>query len=231
MIVGLVVLFCIPAFVWMNVHPATHNWVQDYRVNLKGIASPGHLSDPGPTDKEVNQITSLQTIVSIFRNDPAFYNPVVWAVSLLFLGAWIYPVLRLPSSKQKDLLCIAAIATFSLLPVYHRMYDSVLLPTIFPGLAFLIYKAPRWGAVGGGLSLWFTFMLSKYNDKLLSAHGAQAHRLMSRLVGDHLSTVLIDRPEPIATLALALFFLVVLYARPRGLALENGTLEPSYAAR
>jgi hypothetical protein len=82
-------------------------------------------------------IANLQTIVSIFRDDAAFENQVVWvAFGCLFI-VWAYITVRARAGMEKDLLGVASIAVMSLLPIYHRHYDARLLVLIFPAMALL----------------------------------------------------------------------------------------------
>jgi hypothetical protein len=219
-VVGVTILLCVPAVVWAANHDGTRHWTQDYSINVKGVASRGHLSDPGPTGNgEPSQIADLQTIVSIFRNDPAFYNPVVWGFSLVLMGAWLYPALRLAPNREKDLLCLAAIVTFSLLPIYHRVYDSTILLAAFPAIALMLKKAPRWGVVGACLSLMLALAISpnyfKYVVPVL-------RRLFGAASGGNAFMGLAERPLAMSLLALTVFFLVALYRIPQQLSLASG---------
>jgi hypothetical protein len=218
-VVLVTVLLCIPALLWTSVQPGTKHWTKDYSINVKGVASRGHLSDPGPTGSGTpEQISDLQTIVSLFHNDPAYYNPVVWAFSLILLGLWLYPVLRLPPSREKDLLCLAAILPISMLPIYHRMYDSLILLAVFPAIGFLLKRAPRWGITAACLSVALSLVISRnYRDFFLRWGKPVIQRALSPLLGNKMLTALLDRPLALWLLILSVFFLVALYRLPQQL--------------
>ncbi len=216
-VVCVTVLLCVPGLTWTSMHAGTRHWVQNFSVNVKNVASRGHLSDPGPTGGGVpEEISDLQTIVSMFRDDPAYYNPAVWCFSLVLLAVWLYPALTLPSTREKDLLCLAAILTFSMLPIYHREYDSLVLLTVFPAIGFLLKERPRWGAVAASLSLVLSFVVSNYYKRfVLRPHLAVLQRAVGAGVGGKTLIALMQRPLALSLLILTVFFLVALYRVPR----------------
>jgi hypothetical protein len=126
-VAGLTVIFCLPGLLLATSHPQAAHWPQDLSVNLRGIAAHGNISDPGPSNSDSYMIANLQTIVSIFRDDAAFENHVVWvAFGFLFI-VWAYITVRAGAGMEKDLLGVASVAVMSLLPIYHRHYDARLL--------------------------------------------------------------------------------------------------------
>jgi hypothetical protein len=233
-VVLVTVLLCIPALLWTSVQPGTKHWTKDYSINVKGVASRGHLSDPGPTGSgNPEQISDLQTIVSLFRNDPAYYNPVVWAFSLILLGIWLYPVLRLPPSREKDMLCLAAILPMSMLPIYHRMYDSLILVAMFPAIAFLLKRAPRWGIAAAGSSVVFAILISRnYRDPFIRWCGSVIQKILSPVLDGKVVTAMLSRSLALWLLVLSVLFLVALYRLPKQLFVEDEEyrLEPAELA-
>jgi hypothetical protein len=211
-IIGTTVIFCLPALLFMSLRPVTRNWVHDYSTNLKGIAARGDLSYPGRSNAWADEIADLQTVVGVIRDDPAFFNPVVYAFSLVVMAVWVYPVIRLRPSREKDLLCIAAIASFSLLPVYHRNYDSRVLVLIFPAIALLLRRNVRWGAVAAFLSLVLSFTTSEYYSKqLYGPHGAPLRRSLAGIWDGRLLIILFERQVAMTCLTLTIFFIALMY--------------------
>lgn len=216
-VIGLTVILCLPALLWFSQHFATRNWVQDYKANLSGISAPGKISDPGPQNKSENLIIDLQTIVSRYRDEPSFYNPAVWIFSATVIAVWIYPVRRLRPSLEKDILCIAVIATFSMLPVYHRSYDSRALLILFPALAVLMKRTVWWGRTAAILTVLASFVLSEWYSRGTRPASRVALYLKHSLI---LQTAVVHI-VPLILLAISAFYLVVLYVSPRALALDN----------
>jgi len=216
-IIGLAVILSLPALSWFSTHAATRNWLQDYKTNLVGISAPGKASDPGPQNQSENLIISLQSLVSRYRDQPSFYNPVVWIFSAIFVCVWIYPDLRRRPSQEKDILCLACIAAFSMLPVYHRSYDSRALLILFPALALLLQRTIWWGRAATVLTLFASFVLSEWYSK----HTHPNNHIV-RSSHDHLIVqTTIVHIVPLVLLGISIFYLALLYVAPQPLALRS----------
>jgi len=77
-------------------------------------------------------VLDLQTVISVFRNDPRIYNPASYLICGLLLLAWIFVTVRSRPSRARVWLALAAISALSMLPVYHRQYDAKLLLLTVP---------------------------------------------------------------------------------------------------
>jgi len=223
-VIGLTVVLCIPGVLWFSAHSATRNWIQDYRTNLTAIAAPGKLSDPGPQHTTENEIIDLQTIVSLYRDQPSFYNRVVWGFSAVVLAIWLYPVLRLPPSQEKDILCLAAIAAFSMLPIYHRVYDSRALLILFPALALLIQRTRWWGIAAAVVTVLLTISLADS----YTAHSRPLSPLADHLRNHRLLQISLIHTAPLLLLAVTIFYLAALYVFAPSLA-RNSEIAPHRA--
>ena len=227
-IIGLTAALCMPAILWFNTHASTRNWVQEYKTNLAGISAPGNLSDPGPKNIAENRIIDLQTIVSRYRDEPAFYNHVVWAFSAILIGVWLYPVIRRRRSQEKDILCIAAIAAFSMIPIYHRTYDSRALLILFPALAVLMRRTVWWSRVATFVTVVASFTLAEYYGK----YTRPANHIVTFLANHLALQTMVVHVVPLILLGITIFYLAVLYLSPPSLALdaENvpGRLEEAF---
>jgi hypothetical protein len=82
-------------------------------------------------------MVNLQTVVSFFRDDPRIYNPASYFICAALLLVLAFFTLRTRSSTASSLLAIAAIAAFTMLPVYHHLYDTKLLLLTVPACAML----------------------------------------------------------------------------------------------
>jgi hypothetical protein len=106
------------------------------------LASPlqGSINDPGLASTGghgLAMVISLQTIVSVFRDDPRIYNPVSYVICAPLLLMWAFVTLRSRPSPARAWLALAAIAALSMLPIYHRLYDAKLLLLTVPACAML----------------------------------------------------------------------------------------------
>lgn len=136
---AITVLLAIPALLWTS-HVA-EGWSHELRANLASTSTRGDISDPGPTS--INQkgsadvIIDLQTIVSLFRDDPNFYNPAVYGICALLLITWGVTTVRKPNSNENIWFALAVAAPLTMLFSYHRPYDAKLLLLAVPACAIL----------------------------------------------------------------------------------------------
>lgn len=136
--------------IWIA-HSSPH-WPTELHNNLAAVSLPGGTSDPGPsgmTNRGIVPIVSLQSVFSIFNNNPHFYNPASYVIGGVFILIWIVAVLRKPYTLEGALFSLAAISVLTVLPLYHRTYDTKLLLFTIPACALLFAAkdARRWIAV------------------------------------------------------------------------------------
>ncbi len=128
----------LPSIIWVS-HVAP-NWLQEYRSNVVAEMAPGGISDPGPTADRAHgseMVISLQTVLSLIRNDPHFYNPITYVLCGTLLVVWCVKTLRSSFSPERAWLALAAISALTLLPIYHRRYDARLLLLTIPACVML----------------------------------------------------------------------------------------------
>lgn len=195
------------AALWMA--PISPHWMAEMRTNIASAAAPGGPTDPGPAgfaSESVNQLTDLQSALSFFKDDPHFYNTGSYLICGILILAWGIAVVRKRFSPQGANLALAAIAPLSLLPVYHRAYDGMLLLLALPACAML-WKVPgpkRWVAVG--LTVAAILLTSTSPLMLLYGHAEALAAFAAKLPG-RLPTILLLRPAPVVLLAMACFYL------------------------
>ena len=198
------------AVFWVS-HVAPH-WMAELRANLQTISAHGNMGDPGPSSVEPRFhgaiSISLQTAVSIFRDDPRFYNLFTYVLCAPLLLVWAMTALRGRFSQESAWLALAAIAALSMLPLYHRLHDTGLLLLLFPAFAMLWAR----GGPTAWLALLFTgagtVMTSDIPVQLLAIYGAHLTESASGLSGKLLMLVF-SRPVPLILLAIGVFYLWV----------------------
>jgi hypothetical protein len=203
-----VLSLCAAFWVWC----VAPHWMTELESNLQTISVHGNLNDPGPASLDPRRhgaITiSLQTAVSVFRDDPHFYNPITYLLCAPLLLVWAITTLRRRFSQEGARLALAAIAALSMLPLYHRLHDTGLLLLVFPAFAMLWAK----GGPTSWLALLFTgagaLMTSDITVQQLAIHSAHLRESTSGLTGQ-LLTVLLARPVPLILLAMGVFYLWV----------------------
>lgn len=148
---AVVALLALCASVW--VAPASPHWMREMRANINSEIVHGGISDAGPSgsiQRGAGPIIDLQAAISVFRDDPHFYNPVSYLTVGFLILVWALVVLRKRATLRSALLALAAISALSLLPVYHRPYDAKILILTIPACAMLWQERgpARWVALG-----------------------------------------------------------------------------------
>jgi hypothetical protein len=128
------------------------DWVQELRSNLLTDAVHSGRADPGLASMGwhgLSMMVNLQTIFSAYWKDPHVYNMASYLVCGPLLLVWIIAAARSRFSTARAWLALAAIAALTMLPVYHRQYDTKLLLLTVPACAMLWAE----GGVVGWLAL------------------------------------------------------------------------------
>lgn len=131
------------------------NWLPELRSNLAFLSAPGHLNDPGPTSvagRGILMVVSLQSAISMFRDDPRIYNPISYIICGVLLLIWMRATYKLRCTPANAYLALAVIAALTMLPVYHRMGDAKLLLLAVPACAMLWAQ----GGLAGRLAMLIT---------------------------------------------------------------------------
>lgn len=145
-------LMGICAAIWVT--PSSPHWFQELRNDVAIVEVPGGSSDPSPTgltfETQRAPILSIQAAISIFKNDPHFYNWTSWLISGTLILIWAITVLRKRYSREGTLLGLGAVSALTLLPVYHRTYDAKLLLLMIPacGVLWAGKGSRRWISLG-----------------------------------------------------------------------------------
>lgn len=200
----------VPMLVWVTA--VAPHWLTELRANLAALSAHGGLNDPGPDSMAghgLAMVVDLQTVFSVFRDEPRFYNLMSYAVSGVLLLVWGIVTLRTRPTGRRAWLALAAISALSMLPVYHRMGDTKLLLLTIPACALLWAEggALAWGAlVVSGLGLLLTA------DMSWAIFLALFHLLPSWMNSGFAGLALQMFPVPLVLLAVGVFYLWV-YAR------------------
>ena len=78
---ALTVALALPAILWIS-HVTPH-WTHELSANLSATSIRGGITDPGPSsirESSGGTIIDLQTVVSVFRDDPHFYNLLTYLI-------------------------------------------------------------------------------------------------------------------------------------------------------
>lgn len=199
-------LLVVCAVVWIV--PVAPHWLGELRNNVSSLSAPGHINDPGPSPlskRNFGPIIDLQSGLSVFNNDPHFYNPVSYVIGGSLILVWALTVLRKRCTLENSLLALATISLLSLLPVYHRTNDAKLLLVTIPACAML------WES--GGTKRWIAVCMTSAAILVTSDFPIVSLVLLTRNL--HVSTatlagkltLLLLQPAPVVLLAAGCFFL------------------------
>jgi hypothetical protein len=203
----------ISSFVWLTL--VAPHWMQDWQTNLATISAPGGINEPGPsslTGRSGSMVIDLQAAISIFRDDPRFYNLVSYLVCGALLLAWSVRTLRSRFTQRGAWLALAGIVPLTMLVTYHRPWDARLLLLAIPACAMVWAEGgkTRWVALlvtAAGLVL--TGDISLVLLSLLSDHW---HTGLAG-ISQQMLTLVLTRPASIILLAMGVFYLWI-YLRP-----------------
>jgi hypothetical protein len=221
----LTVMLALPGILWVT--QVAPNWMQELHSNLVVTSEPGGLSNPGLASvngRSASMVIDLQAAVSIFRDDPRFYNPVSYTVCGILLLIWSVWTLRLRFTQRMAWLALAVIVPLTMLVTYHRPYDAKLLMLTVPACAVLWTEggAVRWIALAvstAGLVLTADVPLT-----LLSMNGDNLHVGTTGIL-DQMLMVVLMRPASLVLLVMSIFYLWA-YLRCTGFVLPRRRTPP-----
>jgi hypothetical protein len=214
----------LPVVLW-TWHLSPH-WPQELVANLHAFTIHGGFNDPAPAsaiEHGTCAITSLQAVWSNVRDEPRFYNLASMALTapLLLIGGVV--TLRAKPDRTTTWLGLAAVASFTLLPVYHRIYDAKLLMLTIPACALL------WAE--GGRLRWVALALTTLGQLVtgelvwsMVLLGVKSLHLSATVLHGPMVGALFSIPVPLTLLALGCFYLWV-YVRRCLASTRNGALK------
>ena len=200
-------MLCLPIVLWVT-HVAPH-WPLELHANLLATSARGDLNDPGPTSITMGYagaIIDLQSVISVFRDDPRVYNPVSYLICGGLLLLWSFTTLTSRISQARTKLALAAVAAISMLPVYHRQLDAKILLLTIPACSVLWAEGgaiARLGLLVTGVGIVLTGDIPFAIICILTNN---LHISTSNMSGQILTAVL-TRPVPLILLIIGIFYL------------------------
>jgi hypothetical protein len=193
----------------LRMHPQSADWVSDLRANVSSAVAPGATDDPRPTNEQAVAAVNLQTITSIFFRDEKVFNDAAYAIFGILFGAWVVAVLRMNPSMDNHLLSIGALSVLTLMPVYHRSYDSRFLLLSIPAALIVFEKRRIVGAFLCILVALATVSIQHWVQLLLLRDG-----LLQAVQRNKLLLILLLRESDVRLLVLFCLFMVGLFNIP-----------------
>ncbi|MGA2277581.1 MAG: glycosyltransferase family 87 protein [Terracidiphilus sp.] len=203
----------VPAILWVS--SIAPNWLSELHSNLLEVAGADGLSNPALisiTGLTANMVIDIQSIVSVFRDEPHFYNIVSYLLCGAMLLIWSFYTLRSKFSPQNAWLALAAVVPITIIICYHRPYDAKLLLLTVPACAILCAEGGPIGRLALLVNIAGFVLTSDITLAVLS--NIYKNSSISSIAGvwGKILTVLVVRPAPLVLLAMAIFYLWV-YSR------------------
>jgi hypothetical protein len=207
------VVLGLSAYLWLS-HIEPH-WIQDWEYNLAALSAHGGLNDPAPaylSGHDTATVIDLQAAISVFKNDPRFYNPASYLICGALLLLCAARTLRSRFTQRGALLALAAVVPITMLVTYHRAWDAKLLMITVPACALL------WAE--GGPIRWMALLVTAAGVvstadiplAILGIFSSQLHLGATGISGQILTVVLM-RPTPLILLAMSIFYLWIYMRR------------------
>jgi len=206
------------AALWM--YCVAPHWSSELHANLQETTARSGVNDPGPTGLDPRAhgavLISLQTVLSLVKNDPHFYNSAAYLVCAPVLIIWAVTAIRRHDSKGNAWLGIATIAVLSMLPLYHRQHDTRLLMLLIPAVTMLWAN----GGFTAKVALWLTaacaFLTGDVTGQFLAIAADRMHLSAHGFAGELLNLGM-TRPAPLALFVVGAFYLWVYVRTASGL--------------
>jgi len=204
----------VPAFLWLS--SVAPSWPSELKANLAANGAPGSLSDPGPNSAAghgIGMIIDLQTVLSLVRDDPKFYNPVTYAIVGSLVLVWIIRTRRIRFSTENAWFALAPISILSMLPVYHRLYDAKIMLLAIPACSILWQRRGKTARIAGVLGSLAVFLTGALPWTILLV--GFSHSSWGRGTYSSIAKTLIQvLPVPLTLMAFGTFLLWVYLKLP-----------------
>jgi len=193
------------------------HWMQEWHSNVATASAHGNLNDPGPDSlggHGLVMVISLQSVFGVFWDNPRIYNTASYLVCAPLLLVWAFVAVRSRPTLARACLALAAVAALSMLPVYHRQYDTKLLLLTVPACVML------WAE--GGLVGWLALLVNSAGFVLTGdlpwavLFGILGHvHAPTTALGMQLLIAVQVFPAPLVLLVMGVFYLWVYVRRCR----------------
>jgi len=217
-------LLLLSASLILGHHPRSAAWTSTLRANLAATLSPSGSADPRPENQQAIGDLNLQSLTSIFFPQARTFNAVAYSIFLALLALGILVVLRTTASRETHFISLAALSVLSLMPVYHRFYDTRLLLLSIPAIGVIVQKRRLLGALIALLTLLATISAQYRIQIFLLQHGKWQNVLANKFL-----FILLLRQQNLEMLILFCLYLVAMFSiRFEGAAeAEHPVFEPA----
>ncbi len=204
-------------------HPRSAGWASTLRANLSATLSPGGSADPRPANQQSIGDENLQTLTSIFFADARRFNAVAYAVFLALLAAGLLAARKTNAGLERHFVVLGALSVLTLMPVYHRFYDTRLLLLSMPAVVIVFEKRRFLGALIAVLTVLATVSVQYRVQNYLLQHGEWQNILANKFL-----FILLLRQQNLELLVLFSLYLVAIFSLRSAAAMDRDHLyEPA----
>jgi hypothetical protein len=188
-------------------HPRSAAWASTLRANLSATLSPGGSADPRPANPQAIGDENLQALTSIFIAKAGQFNAAAYSIFLVLYGAGIVAVLRAHRGPELHLVALGTLSILTLMPVYHRFYDTRLLMLSVPAVVVVFQKRRVLGGVIAVLTVLTTVSIQYRVQMFLLQQGKWQSVLANKFL-----FILFLRHQNLLMLFLFLLYLVAIFS-------------------
>jgi hypothetical protein len=123
---------------WARLAVAGVPWIPSYIENSRRMFNVGSVDDFTQASGLRFNLINTQVFFAGLLNNAPVANLLAWLLGTTLLGRWIWLCYRRGSSS--GLLEVSAVSILSLIPIYHRFYDAVLLMLPLAWSLLLVHK-------------------------------------------------------------------------------------------
>jgi hypothetical protein len=186
-------------------HPRSIAWASTLRGNLTATLSPGGSADPRPENQQAIGDVNLQALTSIFFAEAGTFNAIAYVIFLALLALGILVARQSNRSRETHWISLAALSILTLVPVYHRFYDSRLLLLSIPA-AVIVFRQRR---LLGVLIVLFTALANVSVQYRVQTYLLQ-HAKWQTILANKFLFILLLRTQNLELLTLFCLYLVAL---------------------
>jgi len=204
-------------------------WIQEMRAHVAVLSAHGAVSDPGPTtvlNRGTLALTNLQAVFSLAWDEPRFYNAASYAICVCMAVVAIAVTVRRRPTENARWMAMAFAAALTLLPVYHRQYDSKLLILTIPACALLWSRKGRTGKVAVLVTALGLLLTS---DLPWAFYLAATSKMQFSGIAGRLHFLSLAVPVPCVVTLVALFYLYTYVKTVRGSQMTPDIVAPQHA--
>ena len=154
------------AVFWVRLLEHGTSWMRSYFAMTHNYLGPGMNTDFAAAGIQRFNLLNVQVILSTFINNRSLSNRLGIALVTGMLTLWLFYFTKVKTQEGR-LLAFGTLLTLSILPFYHRIYDTILL--LVPAVWALSTFTRPWRTLAGILRILLACFLLPTGSALVSA--------------------------------------------------------------